>query len=95
MNLCVALGADIVIKALRCAIRCSYGRNKGASWRETQEMGVLVLIRYVSTVTLRGHSILAKRPGNSMVPVDDQNLLFHKDLWDGLTVCCGILSKLN
>ena len=39
--------------------------------------GALVLIRYVSVVTCRGHSILAKRPGNSVVPVDDQNLLFQ------------------
>lgn len=39
--------------------------------------GGLVLIRYVSVVTRRGHSILAKRPGKSVVPVDDQNLLFQ------------------
>lgn len=49
--------------------------------------GALVLIRYVSVVTRRGHSILAKRPGNSVVPVDDQNRLLLKYLWDSLTAC--------
>ncbi len=48
--------------------------------------GALVLIRYVSVVTRRGHSILAISAGNSVVPVDDQNLLFQKYLWDSLTV---------
>lgn len=48
--------------------------------------GALVLIRYVSVVTRRGHSILAIRPGNSVVPVDDQNLLSQKYRWDSLTV---------
>jgi len=57
--------------------------------------GALVLIRYVSVVTCRGHRILAKRPGNSVVPVDDQNLLFQKCLWDSLTVCGRIFNKLN
>lgn len=49
--------------------------------------GPLVLILCVSRVTRRGHSVLAKRPGNSVVPVDDQNLLFQKHLWDSLTAC--------
>lgn len=41
--------------------------------------GALVLIRYVSVVTRRGQRILAKRPGNSVVPVDNQSLLFKKN----------------
>lgn len=49
-----------VIRAHSCAIRCSYGRNKGASWNRARN-GVLVLIRYVSLVTRRGHIILAKK----------------------------------
>ncbi len=71
--------ADIVIKALCCAVPYNVHMEEikvrhGAKARN----GAPVLIHYVSVVTRRGHSILAKRPGNSVVPVDDQNVLFQK-----------------
>lgn len=55
------------------------------------ENGVLVLIRCLSTVTFRGHRILAKRTGKSVVPADDQNPHFQKLL----TVCGKAFNELN
>lgn len=50
--------------------------------KEEEKLGVLVLSCHVSIETRRGHSVLVDRPGNSVVPVDDQNLLFQQYLRD-------------
>lgn len=54
--------------------------------KEEEKLGVLVLICHVSVETRRGHSVLVDRPGKSVVPVDDQNLLFQQYLRDTLAV---------
>lgn len=53
---------------------------------EEEKLGVLILIRHVSVETRRGHGVLVDRPGKSVVPVDDQNLLFQQYLRDTLAV---------
>lgn len=73
-----AFRADTVIEAPSAAPHTVHVEGIKVRHGAKARNGALVLIVCVSVVTRRGHGILAKRPGKSVVPVDDQNLLCQK-----------------
>lgn len=80
-----------VIKALCCAIRCSYGRNKGASWSKSKKWGACFdTLCFRSNTQGSQYCILAKSRGQEilwcllMIKMYFFKKKYH---WDSLTVC--------